>query len=62
MKNISEYLNLAIVIIMCIISGLLIGYWLDKVFNFVAIFKILGIFIGVILAFMYLFHVSKDAK
>lgn len=62
MKNISEYLNLAIVIIMCIISGLLIGYGLDKVFNLVALFKILGIFIGVILAFMYLFHVSKNAK
>lgn len=62
MKNISEYLNLAIVIVMCIISGLLGGYWLDRTFSFVAIFKILGIFTGVILAFMYLFHVSKNAK
>ena len=54
MKNLVKYLNLGIVIALCLIFGVGIGHLADKLFHLEVVGKFIGLIVGTILGFMYL--------
>ncbi len=60
MKNLVKYLNLGIVIVLCLIFGLGIGHLVDIFFHLEVVGKFVGLIVGTILGFMYLWKLGKN--
>lgn len=61
MKGIGLALSIGFTVIGCILTGTIIGYYLDNFFHTEPIFMIIGIILGVVSAFLALYRmvVSK---
>jgi len=54
-------LDLAFSIIGSIVIGTFIGYQIDKLFQTTPVFLIIGLLLGVISAFLYLFKMARSS-
>ncbi len=59
-RSILKALNLAFTMVACFMSGFGVGYYLDSVLSTKPIFMIIGLFIGMGLALLYLFNLDKN--
>ncbi|MCI5774683.1 MAG: AtpZ/AtpI family protein [Erysipelotrichaceae bacterium] len=59
MKDIAKFLQMGIVIALCILFGLYIGYLFDTWLKFAIMGKLVGLLIGAILSLMYLWKLGK---
>lgn len=59
MKDLAKSLNLAITIILCLVSGLILGYWLDSAFKTAPTFMVVGLLVGTGFAFITLYNLAS---
>lgn len=60
MKNLVKYLNMGIIIALCLIFGVGIGHLADKLFHLEVVGKFIGLIVGTIFGFIYLWKLSKN--
>ena len=60
MKALVKFLNLGIVIILCLLAGVAIGHLVDMAFNLGVVGKFVGLLAGTLLGLMYLWKIGKD--
>ncbi len=60
MKTLVKFLNLGIVIILCLLAGVAIGHLADMAFNLGVVGKFVGLLAGTLLGLMYLWKIGKD--
>ena len=55
-----QCLQLGYTIVLTLIAGLGLGYLLDKQLETAPVFLIIGLLIGVVLVFLYLYNMTKE--